>query len=472
MNILFATSEAVPFIKSGGLADVSGSLSMALRNRRHRCRVVLPLYEDIPREYREQMHFVTSFNVSLSWRNQYCGLFEMTLGGMKFYFLDNEYYFKRRGLYGFFDDAERFAFFSKAVLDMLQYIDFRPEIIHCNDWQTALIPVYLNVFSRHMDIYRSVKVVFTIHNIQYQGAYDRNIANDVLGLPGPAASIVEYKKDVNFMKGAIQEAEAVTTVSPSYAEEILDPYFAHGLDDLLRRKSYKLTGILNGLDYGVYDPQTDQKIYKNYSIKDLSGKAENKKELQTSQGLNVDEKPMVIGMVGRMVSHKGMDLVRYAMHKIMAADVQFVILGSGDYQYEKFFKEMTAYYPGRFAAYIGFDDVLAHKIYSGADVFLMPSMSEPCGLAQMISLRYGTLPIVHATGGLKDTITDLGGGDGNGYTFQTYNGDDMLGAIWRAFGDFSDKERWKAHMETAMQCDFSWGKSATAYIQLYRELIG
>lgn len=470
MKILFATSEAVPYIKSGGLADVAGSLSKAVRNRQHACRVVLPLYDDIPQELKDGMTYITNFGVPLGWRNQYCGLFEANFNGVIYYFIDNEYYFKRRGLYGFFDDAERFAFFSKAVLEMLLYIDFDPKIIHCNDWQTALVPVYLNVYYRHIEKMKSVKTVFTIHNIQYQGTYDLKIATEVLGLPAEAAKLVEYAKDTNFMKGGIEQAEAVTTVSPTYAGEILDPWFAHGLDPLLREKQYKLSGILNGIDYTVYDPQTDPVLPRCYSAGDIAGKAQNRGELQRSLNLMQSDTAMVIGMVGRLVSHKGLDLVRQIFGQLMERDVQFVLLGTGDWQYEKFFREMTAHYPNRVSVTLSYNESLAHRIYSGADCFLMPSKSEPCGLSQMISLRYGTIPIVRSTGGLHDTVRDFGGEDGNGYDFLTYDAYDMLGAIHRAIADFQDKDKWADHIQTAMRCDYSWGKSANQYISLYKSL--
>jgi len=353
----------------------------------------------------------------------------------------------------------------------VEHIDFEPDIIHCNDWQTALVPVYLNVFYRHRDRLRNIKTVFTIHNIQYRGIYGTDIAGDVLGLPGPAVGIVEYGGNVNLMKGALEEAEAITTVSPSYAVEIMDPWFAHGIDPILREKQYKLTGILNGLDYQDYDPETDDKIIQHYSAKDPAGKAVNKRELQRSLRLEQDPDAMVIGMVGRLVGHKGLDLVQYALEHIMREGVQFVLLGAGDWQYEKFFREAVPNYPGRLSVTLGFDDVLARKIYSGADVFLMPSKSEPCGLSQMIALRYGTIPVVRATGGLKDTVIDLGGDNGNGYNFLTYNADDMLYALDRAFAGFADKEGWAENVKAAMKCDFSWGNSANAYIALYKGLL-
>ncbi len=470
MKILFAASEAVPFIKSGGLADVAGALSKALKNRRQACRVVMPLYDDIDPVLREDMKFCTSFFVQLGWRSQYCGIFESTVDGVKYYFLDNEYYFKRRGIYGFYDDAERFAFFDMAVLEMLSHIDFVPDVIHCNDWQTALIPVYLNVFYRGKDRYRNIKTVFTIHNIQYQGIFDKHVGTDVLGLPDNAMGIITWGDTVNFMKGAIEEAEALTTVSPTYAKEILDPWYAHGLDSLLQQKQYKLSGILNGLDTDIYDPATDSKIPHNYTTDKLQGKAANKKELQRSLGLKEDKNAMIISMVTRLVGHKGLDLLQNTFDQIMDNKVQFVLLGAGEWNYERFLKNMEVNYPGRVSVTLGYDGVLAHSIYAGSDLFLMPSKSEPCGLSQMIALRYGTIPVVRLTGGLKDTVGDLWGEDGCGYTFLTYNAEDMLATIGRAIQDYKDKKKWAGHVENAMKRDFGWGKSANAYIALYKEI--
>ena len=472
MNILFATSEAVPFVKSGGLADVAGSLTRAVRNRGHACRVVLPLYDDIPKQIRAGMKFITYFNTPLAWRNQYCGVFEKTEKGVKYYFLDNEYYFKRSGLYGFFDDGERFAFFSRAVLEMLNYIDFAPDIIHCNDWQTALIPVYLDVFYRCDKKFRQIKTVFTIHNVQYQGAFDQNIAQDVLGLPESAGNVVEFNGLCNFMKGAIEQSGALTTVSPTYAGELLDPWFAHGLDALIKSKKCKLRGILNGIDTQIYDPSADPDIAKNYTARSIQGKAKNKTALQKLMQLSPTPGRMLIGMVTRLVSHKGLDLVKLALDRLMEMPVQLAILGSGDAQYEEFFREASSKYEGRLSVCLGFDHTLSHKIYAGADAFLMPSRSEPCGLSQMIAMRYGALPIVRLTGGLADSVSDFGGENGNGYTFLTYNENDMLDAIGRALNDYKNKDIWPGRVKTAMQCDFSWGLSAGKYIDLYKQLTG
>ena len=472
MKILFASSEAYPFAMSGGLADVAGALPKALRKRFVGCRIILPLYSSISEEMRKNMTFVTHITVPVSWRNQYCGLFEAHMGGVIYYFIDNEYYFKRDGLYGYYDDAERFTFFSRAVLEVIPYLGFTPDVIHCNDWQTALIPLYLNAFYRGNDLYRNIKTVFTIHNIQYQGKYGEDLSGDVLGLPEEKRSLVEYDGCVNFMKGAIQCADKVTTVSPTYSHEILDPYYSHGLDGILKQFTYKLTGIVNGIDYDVYNPENDALIYKNYSKEDIKGKAFNKSSLQKDLGLPVKSDVPLIGMVTRLVSHKGIDLITRVFEEMLKADVQFAILGSGEHEFESFFNSMRDKYPEKVSIYLGFNAQLAHRIYAGADMFLMPSQSEPCGLAQMVALRYGTIPIVRETGGLNDTVFDSGDGKGNGFTFKSYNAHDMLNTVWRALSGYSDKKGWAILRERAMDCNNSWSTSANQYINLYKEIIG
>lgn len=472
MKVLYCTSEARPFAATGGLADVAGSLPQALRLRLIGCRVVMPLYEDIPQELRENMKFLTSLSVPVAWRRQYCGVFEAKCGGVIFYLIDNQYYFKRHGLYGHYDDAERFAFLSRAALEMLPYIDFHPDVIHCNDWQTALVPTYYRIFYANNDWYKGIKTVLTIHNIQYQGKYGNELVEDVLGIPNTETPLLEYDGCVNMLKAGIESANRVTTVSPTYAKEILDPWFSHGLDAILNERSWKLSGILNGIDTVSYDPAADKEIYANYSGELPAAKRENKLGLQERLGLNQDADVPLIGMVTRMVPHKGLDLVKETLDQLMGeSNVQFVILGSGDWEYETFFKEMQAKYPGRLCACFGFIPELSRKIYAGADIFLMPSKSEPCGLSQMIALRYGAIPVVRETGGLKDSIQDSGDGAGNGFTFQTYNSGDMLYAIHRALEGYANREGWEVLLERAMNCDFSWGRSANEYIRLYRELI-
>ena len=469
MKVLFAASEALPFAMSGGLADVAGALPKALRRRLIGCRVIMPLYSTISETLKNKLKFICHITVPVSWRRQYCGVFEAHMDGVIYYLIDNQYYFKRDGLYGYYDDAERYAFFSRAVLEVIPHIGFTPDIIHCNDWQTAMIPVYLNEMYKADERYRNIKTVFTIHNIQYQGKYGMELYGDVLGLPDGRESIVEYDSCVNLMKGAVQCADRVTTVSPTYAKEILSPYYSHGLDEILKQFTYKLTGIVNGIDTDVYNPETDELIFKNYTADTIKDKAVNKRELQKQMNLPQKNVP-VIGMVTRLVKHKGIDLVKCVFEELLKADLQFVILGSGEWEFETFFYDMANKYPDKVALKLGFDATLAHRIYAGADIFLMPSQSEPCGLAQMVALRYGTVPIVRKTGGLNDTITDSGDGLGNGFTFSDYNAHDMENAVWRAIGGFADAKGWDVLRKRCMLCDNSWGASARSYIGLYKEL--
>lgn len=471
MKVLFATSEAHPYAMSGGLADVSGALPKALRTRLIGARVIMPLYDVIPQQLRESMKFITSITVPVSWRRQYCGIFEAKYGNVIYYFIDNQYYFKRGSLYGHYDDAERFAFFSRAVLEVIKAIDFAPDIIHCNDWQTALIPVYLRLFYGNEPKMQNIKTLFTIHNIQYQGKFGKEILGDVFGIPQSEQSLVEYGDCINLMKGAIECAHLVSTVSPTYSNEILDPWYSHGLDSILRQRRWKLTGIVNGIDTDVYDPEHDSMIFAPYSADDLSGKAENKRKLQEMLGLPQCSDVPLIAMVSRLVPHKGLDLVKARLDAIMHYGVQMVVLGSGDYEYESFLGEVAERYPDSFRLRTGFIPDLAHKIYAGSDIFLMPSQSEPCGLSQMVALRYGSIPVVRETGGLKDTVTDSGTGDGNGFTFAEYNADAMAHAVYRAVQGYENREGWSILQKRAMQCDNSWGASANAYIRLYKSML-
>ncbi|MBQ8927735.1 MAG: glycogen synthase GlgA [Oscillospiraceae bacterium] len=469
MNILFAASEAVPFAASGGLADVIGSLPAAIRSKGHECRVVIPLYKSMRPDLRAQLTFLTNITVDVSWRKQYCGIFTAIWNGVTYYFIDNEYYFGRDGLYGFYDDCERFVFFSRAVLEMLRYIDFAPDIIHANDWQTALISVFYQVFYKYQQGYQTIKHVFTIHNIQYQGNYGREVLNEVMGIPLYHMGILEYDGSINMMKGAIEAADKITTVSPSYAWEILDPWYAHGLDRILVNKQYKLCGILNGIDTALYDPSTDGLIAKNFSASAPEGKKACKEALLSELALQEGDEP-VIGIVTRFVSHKGIDLIRFVFEDILNLGYKLAILGSGEKVYEDFFSEMQWRYPDKVSVTLGFQPDLAKRIYAGADMFLMPSQSEPCGLAQMIAMRYGTAPIVRETGGLRDSVKDNNEGDGNGYSFKTYNAHDMLDACARAKACYDDPDAWKALVKRAMESDYSWSSSADAYVALYREL--
>ncbi len=472
MKVLYAASEALPFIASGGLGDVAGSLPQALRKRLVGCRVVMPMYDNIKQELKDSMKFITSISVPVAWRRQYCGIFEAKAGGVIYYLLDNQYYFKRDTLYGFYDDAERFAFFSRAILEIIPYIDFKPDIIHCNDWQTALTPVYYNTIYSQKPGYENIKTVFTIHNIQYQGVYGEELIENVVGIDRAHKSLVEYDGAVNLMKGGIECADAVTTVSPSYANEILDPWYSHGLDTILRQRCYKLRGILNGIDVENYNPETDKDIFKNYDAENVRGKYVNKKELQKLLGLPEKSDTPVMGMVTRLVSHKGLDLCKAVLDELLeTTDIQLVVLGSGDYQYEEFFRGLAERYPDKVGLCLGFIPDLARKIYAGADIFLMPSKSEPCGLSQMVALRYGTIPIVRETGGLRDSVKDSGDGVGNGFVFSSYNAHDMLHAIKRAVEGYNDKKGWPILVKRAMDSDNSWGKSANDYIKMYKEIL-
>lgn len=470
MNILFAASEAQPYAASGGLADVVGSLPKAICAKGHDCRIVMPLYKSISAEMREEMTFIANITVDVSWRKQYCGIFTSVKNGITYYFIDNEYYFARDGLYGFYDDCERFVFLSRAVLEMLRYIDFKPDIINSNDWQTALIPVYYNVYYKYQQGYDQIKNVFTIHNIEYQGKYGKEVLNELMGIPLYHANLLEYDGYINMMKGAIETADKIVTVSPSYAWEILDSWYAHGLDRILVTKQHKLLGILNGIDTEVFDPADDKFISANYSASKPENKAKCKKALIKELGLNDDSAP-IIGIVTRFVAHKGIDLIRCVFEEMLECGFKFAVLGSGERIFEDFFREMAARYPDRVSVTIGFVPELSHRIYAGADVFLMPSQSEPCGLAQMFAMRYGTIPVVRETGGLRDTVRDNGGENGNGFTFKTYNANDMLDAVKRAKMVYDSPDEWRSLVKRAMTCNYSWSASADLYLKMYNELI-
>lgn len=473
-KILLATSEAVPYIKTGGLADVAGALPKALVSKGIDCRVILPLYMDIKQELRDKIQYVGNLYVQLSWRYQYSGLFKAEYEGVTYYFVDNEYYFKRSGLYGYYDDGERFAFFAKAVIESIKLMDgFKPDIIHCNDWQTALVPVFLDVFYREDEFYKYMKTVFTIHNIEFQGRYSGFISGDILGLPDWAREIVDYSGDVNFMKGGIERANKVTTVSPTYAQEILNPYFGYGMNDILSGRQFKLSGIINGIDTKLYDPKTDKYAFKNYDLNSIEDKLTNKLELQKLLDLKVDKDIPMIGMVGRLTHQKGLDLLEAVITRILDMGVQLVVLGTGDYKYEEMLRNVQNKYPHNLRGLITFSNDLASKIYCGSDMFLMPSKFEPCGLSQMIAMRYGTLPIVRETGGLKDTVIpyDHTTGKGTGFTFYSYNAYDMLNAVERAVGLYRDyKSDWNKIVANAMSQDFSWDNISDKYIALYKEL--
>lgn len=470
MKVLFCTSECNPFASSGGLGDVAGSLPAALRQKLVGCRVVMPYYGCIPQELKSNIRYLFNIFVPVGWRSQYCGVFETTFDDVTYYFIDNEYYFKREGLYGYYDDAERFAFFSRACLEILPHIDFKPDVIHSNDWQTALVPVYYTSIYANYDWYRGIKTVFTIHNIQYQGKYGFDIVRELVGLPEWSTNLIEYDGCANFMKGAIECANRVSTVSPSYSWEIKDPWFGYGLDRILREREWKLWGILNGIDNKSYDPDTDFHLYAHYRYDNLEGKRECKRKLQERLCLAQRWEVPVIAMVTRMTPQKGLDLVCQGFEQLMwQEDVQFVILGSGEWGYENFFRDMQNKYPGRVCACFGYVNELARKIYAGADLFLMPSKSEPCGLSQMIAMRYGTIPIAREVGGLRDSVVDSFGGGGNGFLFRNYDTGDMLDAIKRAIAGYWRRDDWRILVQRAMRWDNSWARSAEQYVRLYRE---
>lgn len=466
-KILFVASEAAPFIATGGLAEVIGSLSKAIaKDDKYDVRVIIPLYQDIKKEYRKDFKFIGNIFVPLSWRNQYCGIFEYEADHVKYYFVDNEYYFKRPGCYGYYDDGERFAFFCRGVMEILSFLGFYPDILHCHDWQAALAALYLKTIYCFRPEYQFIRAVFTIHNIEYQGKYSLDILEDLFGISNRFRYLVEYDRCINLMKGAIECCERFSTVSPTYAGEIKDPYYSHGLDPIIRRNEFKLCGILNGIDPDYYNPETDKSLFANYNAENPAPKAICKEELQRMLNLPVKPDTPIIAMITRLVAHKGLDLVKEVIEQVLRQDVQFVLLGTGDSAYENYFSDLARRYQGKVVSIISFNPDLSRKIYSGADMFLMPSKSEPCGLSQMIASRYGTIAIVRETGGLRDSITPYGAG-GNGFTFHDYNAYDMLYVINEALGVYRDKEAWADLRKKAMNTDFTWAKSATYYIGLY-----
>lgn len=475
-SVLFVASEANPYLGSGGLADVIGSLPKTLAaNGKYDVRVVMPLYGDISDKYRSQMRFLMNFNVPLAWRNQYCGVFSLKADGVTFYFIDNEYYFKRSGLYGFYDDGERFAYFSKAALEMMVHLDYYPEILHCHDWQTALSVVYLKTLYANRYGYDHIKALFTIHNIEYQGKYGYDCLGDLFGLPESVKPALDYDGCLNLMKGAIQFSDRFSTVSRMYANEIKNPFFAHGLQYAICENEFKLTGILNGIDETVYNPETDEKLFRNYSADDTSGKAVCKKELQKMLGLPEKDDAPLISIISRLVPAKGLDLVKCVIEELLAENVQVVILGKGESDYEDYFRILADRYSGKCRAIIAYNKDLASKIYSASDIFLMPSKQEPCGLSQMIACRYGAVPVVRATGGLFDSISpynnDMRNG-GNGFVFGNYNAHEMLYVIKDAVYTFGNKDEWRGIMKRAMTTDFSWKKSSGEYEKLYDNMLG
>lgn len=475
MQIVFASAECAPFVKTGGLGDVAGSLPAALVRAGAEVIVMVPKYATIKDEYKAQMEHFSDFYVSLGWRNEYCGLEKLEHDGVTYMFIDNERYFARDYPYGFFDDGERFAFFSKAITESLQHLPagFECDILHCNDWQTALAPVFLREFYQGLPLYERVKTVFSIHNVAFQGQFSDTVMEDILGVAHIPAAASQLRCDacsINYMLGALRYADAITTVSPTYANEIQTPEFGEGLDGVLRERSYALQGILNGIDVAGFDPATDKRIAANYTVEDRSGKAVCKAKLQEELGLEVrDDRPLMV-MVTRLTRQKGLDLVMYALDRILAGGVQVAVLGTGDRDYEDGLRYFQDKYPGTMAARIEFDPALSQRMYAAADMFLMPSKFEPCGLSQIIAMRYGTLPIVRETGGLKDTVQPYNEftGEGTGFSFSNFNGDEMGDAVFRAARLFWDnRDAWNQLVTQAMSQDFSWTRSADKYLDLY-----
>lgn len=476
MKILFCASECVPFCKTGGLADVVGALAPVLAKEGHDVRVMLPLYSAIPDEYASKMRHVCEFQVDLGWRNQYCGIEALEMDGVTWYFIDNKYYFDRGYIYGLGgDEYERYGFFDRAVLNTLPHIDFKPDVIHCHDWQTGFVPALLKIQYAHLDFYKDIKIVFTIHNLQYQGIFDRKAVQDVLGLGDSLFTDdkLECYGCANFMKAGLVYTDEITTVSPSYAEEITNSYYGERMEGLLRARRDQLAGILNGIDIVTYNPAGDTFTAAKYSADDMSGKALCKSALQKEVGLPVRPDVPVIGMVGRLSNQKGLDLLDCVISQLMDMDVQLVVLGMGDARYVNLFSWAEHQYPQKLAARFAMDNKLAHMIYAGADMFLMPSQFEPCGLSQMMSLRYGTVPVVRETGGLRDTVLSYNEytGEGNGFTFFNYNAHDMLSTIQRAvYYYFDHQDVWQELMRRGMNGDYSWDKSAQEYVKLYKKL--
>jgi len=475
MKILFVGSEAIPFISTGGLGDVLGSLPAALvkNSADNDVRVVLPLFKAIKEKFSKELKFVGETTVQLSWRNQYCGLFLIEKNGVKYYFVDNEYYFNRDTVYGNYDDGERYSFFGKAALDIMPLIDFYPDVLHCNDWQSAMSIVYLKRKYHTNSRYAGIKTIYTIHNIDYQGIYGIDILDDVFGLDTWGdRGIMEYNGCVNLTKGAIVCTDRVSTVSQRYANEIQTEFYSSGLHHVLHMYASKLSGIVNGIDIDYYNPANDKAIACKFSPSDMKGKAICKEELQKLAGLPVNADVPVVSMVSRLASHKGFDLVNYILHEIIDLGVQFVLLGTGEAEIEDYLRDLQARYPDQVKVFFEFNKELSKKIYAGSDIFLMPSKSEPCGLSQMIASRYGTVPVVRETGGLYDTIKPYNKytGEGNGFTFANYNAHEMKDAVKRAVELYSDKKKWNNLVKAVMDVDFSWNASAEKYMDLYKDV--
>lgn len=476
-KVLFAAFEAEPFVKTGGLGDVCGSLPGALNKAGANARVILPKHQAIPERFKKKMTHVADFRIRLAWRDKYCGLESLTYHGVKFYFIDNEDYFKRDRLYGYNDDGERVAFFSKAVLECLPYIpDFMPQIIHCHDWHSALIPVYLRELFREREGYGDIKTVFTIHNLKFQGVFPMYDLGDVVGLEGYPAAADQLRQfdTINYMRGALNYSDRLTTVSPSYAGEITTDFYGERTQDILLRRHSVLSGILNGIDNTKHDPATDKDIYELFDAASLCGKSANKKQLQAELGLMDDPGTPLVVIISRLTEQKGLDLVVRVLDELLNIPVQLAVLGVGDKKYEDAFRHSASKYPGRMAAHLIFDEGLSKKFYAGADMILIPSLFEPCGLTQMIAMRYGTLPIVRETGGLQDSVRPYNQftGEGNGFSFNNFNAHELLDTVQAAAGLYrDDRPAWEKLIQTAMAEDFSWNASAAKYMDLYNDLL-
>ncbi|MCA1032503.1 glycogen synthase GlgA [Bacillus timonensis] len=474
MNVLFVVSECVPFIKSGGLADVAGALPKELKNLGTDVRVILPKYSQIASHFKETMKKVKDFNVEVGWRNQYCGLEVLEYEGVTYYFIDNEYYFKRDSMYGHYDDGERFSYFCKAVLKAIPSLHFKPDIIHCHDWHTGMINFLLHSEYRLEPYYQDIKSVFTIHNLQFQGIFPRDILHDLLNLNDSYFTIdqLEFYGCVNFMKAALVSSNVITTVSPTYRDEIQTEFYGEKLEGLLRSRSSSLVGIVNGIDDDLYNPKTDSYITKNYDSFSLENKVANKEALQQYFDLPKRSDVPVLSIVSRLTAQKGLDLITHVLEELLQEDIQFIVLGTGDEKYEQYFHQIAMRYPNKCKVKIGFNEELAHNIYAGSDLFLMPSRFEPCGLGQLIALRYGTIPIVRETGGLNDTVQSYNEHSkrGNGFSFVNFNAHDMLFTIKRAIFFYQQEKIWKEIVKEAMNRDYSWAQSAFKYNQLYADL--
>lgn len=475
MKVLFAVSECGPFAKSGGLADVAGSLPKELKSLGTDVRVILPKYGTISGNFKKDMKKVKEFTVPVGWRNQYCGIEELTFRGVTYYFVDNEYYFKRDGLYGYYDDGERFSFFNRAVLETIAQLNFFPDVLHCHDWHTAMIPYLLRIEYYKRKGYGLIRTVFTIHNLQFQGIFPKEVLGDLLGMDNQPfhPGHLEFFGNINFMKGALVAADKITTVSPTYKKEIQTLENGEKLDGLLRMREEDLIGILNGIDEDFYNPETDPLIYQNFTVDDSHKKVINKKEIQNLFKLPQNTSTPLMVMISRLTKQKGLDLVKCVLRDILQEDIQIIILGTGDYDFEEYLRQTANIYPEKLKVYTGFNEDLAHKLYAAADLFLMPSLFEPCGLGQLIAMKYGAIPIVRETGGLTDTVHAWNefSEEGNGFSFRNFNAHDMLYTIRRAISFYHDTDVWKSIVKRVMEMDNSWAQSAFRYNQLYAELI-